>query len=56
MCGDRGNVKLGSFLVVLGSGILDQDGLDGCEADGAGFIHGAVDVADRKGVAKGAEG
>jgi hypothetical protein len=35
--------------VVLGcSAILDQDGLDGGEADRAGVIHGSVDIADRK--------
>ena len=56
MCGDRGNVKLGSFLVVLGSAILDQDGLDGCEAYWAGFVRGSVDISDWKRGAEGAKG
>jgi hypothetical protein len=39
--------------VVLGSAILDQDGLDGGEVNRARVVHGSIDIADRK---RGAEG
>ena len=54
MCGDGGDVKLGT-LEVVGSTILDQDGLDHGMADGAGIIQGSIDVLDGKRGAKGSE-
>ena len=54
MCGDGGNVKLGT-LEVVGSAILDQDGLDRGMADGTGIIQGSIDIFDGKRGAKGSK-
>src|SRR5712672_4872876 len=54
MCSDGGHVKLGT-LKVEGSAILDQDGLDGREADRAWIVQGSVDISDGKWGAEGAE-
>src|SRR5712672_4870280 len=54
MCSDGGHVKL-SMLEVEGSAILDQDGLDGCEAYRAGIVQGSVDISDGKWGVEGAE-
>ena len=56
MCGDGGNVKLGTLEVILGSAILDQDGLDRGVAYWASGIRGSIDVSDREWSAECAKG
>ena len=55
MGSDGGDIEFGAFLVKIVLVVLDAYGLDGGGAYGTGAVHGAIDVFDGQGRAKGAE-